>query len=60
MGRALGIGLTAEGVETLEQAEALRSLGCDTLQGFHFARSMTEEALMQWLDGPAPRSGMVG
>ena len=38
IGRALGIGITAEGVETEAHAELLRDLGCDRLQGFHFSR----------------------
>jgi EAL domain-containing protein (putative c-di-GMP-specific phosphodiesterase class I) len=40
---ALGIGLavTAEGVETAEQAEVLRGLGCTEMQGFLFSRPRT-------------------
>jgi diguanylate cyclase (GGDEF)-like protein len=34
MARALGSGVTAEGVETHEQLAALRSLGCERVQGF--------------------------
>jgi EAL domain-containing protein (putative c-di-GMP-specific phosphodiesterase class I) len=30
--------VTAEGVETKEQAAFLKSLGCDEVQGFFFAR----------------------
>ncbi|WP_375257230.1 putative bifunctional diguanylate cyclase/phosphodiesterase [Citreimonas sp.] len=50
MGRALGIGLTAEGVETLEQAHALKALGCDVLQGYHLARPMPEDAFLRWIE----------
>jgi diguanylate cyclase (GGDEF)-like protein len=32
----LGMRVTAEGVETMEQLRCLRDLGCDTLQGFLF------------------------
>jgi predicted signal transduction protein with EAL and GGDEF domain len=34
----LGIPVTAEGVETLEQAHTLAELGCSLLQGFYFGR----------------------
>lgn len=40
IGKSLGIKVVAEGVETLEQADILRALGCDILQGFAFARPM--------------------
>jgi predicted signal transduction protein with EAL and GGDEF domain/FixJ family two-component response regulator len=36
--RSLGMRVTAEGVETPEQARALKALGCDLLQGYHFSR----------------------
>jgi diguanylate cyclase (GGDEF)-like protein/PAS domain S-box-containing protein len=45
IGRSLGIKVVAEGVETLEQAEILGTLGCDMLQGFAFARPMPAETL---------------
>jgi diguanylate cyclase (GGDEF)-like protein/PAS domain S-box-containing protein len=34
----LGLRVVAEGIETAEQAELLRHLGCDTGQGYFFAR----------------------
>ena len=34
---------TAEGVEDAEQAELIRNLGCDKIQGFHFGRPMSSE-----------------
>ncbi|WP_375230213.1 putative bifunctional diguanylate cyclase/phosphodiesterase [Roseobacter sp. S98] len=40
IGLALEMGVTAEGVETREQADILAQLGCDRLQGFFFARPM--------------------
>ena len=38
LARAFGIKTTAEGVETHEQLEAVRSAGCDTAQGYLLAR----------------------
>lgn len=38
LAKGLDIETTAEGVETEGQAVAMRALGCDELQGFHFGR----------------------
>ncbi|WP_243374214.1 bifunctional diguanylate cyclase/phosphodiesterase [Microvirga solisilvae] len=38
LGKSLKLQVTAEGVETLGQAERLRKLGCDHVQGFFYAR----------------------
>ena len=38
MADALGVRTIAEGVETVEQARALRELGCEVAQGFLYAR----------------------
>jgi EAL domain-containing protein (putative c-di-GMP-specific phosphodiesterase class I) len=38
MARALGMHIVAEGVETREQVDILRSLGCDEIQGFLVSR----------------------
>jgi diguanylate cyclase (GGDEF)-like protein len=40
MGRALGLKVIAEGVETTAQLAVLRALGCDVGQGYLFARPM--------------------
>jgi diguanylate cyclase (GGDEF)-like protein len=40
MGRALGLKVIAEGVETPAQLAVLRALGCDVGQGYLFARPM--------------------
>lgn len=43
MASALNIDAVAEGVETAQQAQMLRVLGCGLAQGFHFARPLTIE-----------------
>lgn len=41
MAKSLRMTTTAEGVETSEEAELIRNLGCDKIQGFYFGRPMT-------------------
>jgi predicted signal transduction protein with EAL and GGDEF domain len=48
-GHALGLEVTAEGVERADQAEHLRQLSCDTLQGFWIARPLPEAQVLDWL-----------
>ncbi|KGJ66013.1 putative Diguanylate cyclase (GGDEF)/phosphodiesterase (EAL) [Bradyrhizobium diazoefficiens SEMIA 5080] len=38
LGRSLGITITAEGVETIEQLDQIRAEGCNEAQGFLFSR----------------------
>jgi diguanylate cyclase (GGDEF)-like protein len=52
LGRALDLLVVAEGVETESAATILRSLGCQSAQGFHFASPMPEEDLFAWLRFP--------
>ena len=40
LGHNLGLTVVAEGVEGAEHVDALRVLGCDLAQGYHFARPM--------------------
>ena len=49
--RALHLIVTAEGVETPDQADRLRALGCDRAQGFLFARPTDEASLTASLVG---------
>ncbi|MCW6512924.1 putative bifunctional diguanylate cyclase/phosphodiesterase [Lichenifustis flavocetrariae] len=57
LGRDLGIRITAEGIETVEQLEILRRLGCDCGQGYLFGRPMhpddVPDFLVRWHDGAA-------
>ncbi|MEO6840586.1 MAG: EAL domain-containing protein [Bradyrhizobium sp.] len=54
MGRALGMTIVAEGVETLEQEQFLRAHGCDEMQGFLFSRPLPSDQLADLLR-PAPQ-----
>ncbi len=45
LARGLGVEATAEGVETEGEAEAMRVLGCDQLQGFLFGRPVPAERI---------------
>lgn len=41
MGRALGMHVTAEGIDCVEQLELVRSLGCTEVQGYLFSRPVS-------------------
>jgi predicted signal transduction protein with EAL and GGDEF domain len=43
MADSLEMSTTAEGVESAEEAELIRKLGCKKIQGFYFGRPMTAE-----------------
>ncbi len=45
LGRSLGLTVTAEGIETVEQARFLEKLGCDELQGFLFSEPVSAEEI---------------
>src|SRR5206468_8526932 len=45
LGHALGLVVTAEGVETAEQLRILTDLGCDAAQGYLFARPIPPSEL---------------
>lgn len=46
----MGFRVVAEGVETAEQRDTLRELGCDLAQGYLYARPMPEADLVALLD----------
>jgi diguanylate cyclase (GGDEF)-like protein/PAS domain S-box-containing protein len=49
LSEALGLSPVAEGVEAVEDAELLRSLGCRFAQGYLYARPMPEGEATAWL-----------
>ena len=50
LGHNLGLTVVAEGVEEAEHVAALRKLGCDVAQGYHYARPMAGDAMTALLD----------
>lgn len=49
MAKVLNMLTLIEGVETEEQLEFVRSIGCDSIQGFYYASPMNEEAFVDFL-----------
>jgi diguanylate cyclase (GGDEF)-like protein/PAS domain S-box-containing protein len=50
LARAFGRECIAEGVETDAHAEKLLEMGCEFGQGYAFAKPMSAESLVEWLD----------
>jgi EAL domain-containing protein (putative c-di-GMP-specific phosphodiesterase class I) len=48
-----GLQTVAEGIETVEQADALRELGCQYAQGYLWSRPLPLDELALWLSGQA-------
>ena len=49
MANQLKLDILAEGVETVAEADKLRALGCDVLQGYLFAKPAPLETFITWL-----------
>ena len=49
IGHELGMNVVAEGVETPEQLDYLRSNGCDLAQGYLFSRPLPPKEMLDWL-----------
>jgi EAL domain-containing protein (putative c-di-GMP-specific phosphodiesterase class I) len=52
LGHNLGMNLVAEGIETVSQAQQLRTLGCEYGQGYLFSKPIHPEAAAQLLKQP--------
>jgi diguanylate cyclase (GGDEF)-like protein len=51
LGRALGMGVVIEGVETEEQRVLLRLAGCNEMQGYLFAKPTTRDGIDRLVEG---------
>lgn len=49
LAHGLGLDVVGEGVETMKQARMLMRMGCDSAQGFLYARPMPPEDVAEWL-----------
>jgi diguanylate cyclase (GGDEF)-like protein len=56
MGHKLGLKLVAEGVDAEHQAQLLRGMGCDEIQGFLYCKPLASRAFEDWARSlkPAP------
>ena len=55
--RGVGCEIVAEAVESVAQADILRTMGCDVVQGYIFARPMFEAEFLDWTTNAAGRRG---
>lgn len=54
MSKDVGLGLIAEGVETTDQAQFLENCGCDTAQGYLYAKPMPVQDAEKYLKNTLP------
>ncbi|MED4056383.1 EAL domain-containing protein [Niallia taxi] len=52
MANKLGMHVTAEGVETMEQCKQLQDLHCSEMQGYFFSKPITAEEMEEYLKRP--------
>ena len=51
VGRALGLVVLAEGIESAQVADLLKDIGCHLGQGYHFGRPMPRADFSAWVSG---------
>ncbi|MGX7872324.1 EAL domain-containing protein [Mesorhizobium sp. ORM6] len=52
LGQKLNLRVIAEGVETDDQVAFLRRNNCDEMQGYHFSKPVSAQAIVKLLDAP--------
>ncbi len=60
LGHGLGVKVTAEGVDSADQRDALIEEGCDEAQGILFSRALTGEETEELFHTAAQRESVVG
>lgn len=50
LGHGLDLNVVAEGVETVEQLDFLRSIGCDYAQGYLISKPLAGDEFLDWLN----------
>ena len=56
LGHNLGLKVVAEGVETQEAQNMLRSFDCDEMQGYYYSRPIPADAITKYLKTPPVQS----
>ena len=51
LAHGLGMNVIAEGVESADQVEFLREMGCDAIQGFYYSRPLPRAEFVEKLCG---------
>jgi EAL domain-containing protein (putative c-di-GMP-specific phosphodiesterase class I) len=46
----MNLSIVAEGVETIEQSDYLKSNGCDKIQGYFFSKPLCPQDLELWIN----------
>ena len=60
LAHVLGLSVVAEGVETESQRDQVRAIGCESAQGFLYARPMSASAISAYLDDHQPAQTSPG
>jgi diguanylate cyclase (GGDEF)-like protein/PAS domain S-box-containing protein len=60
LARAFALPVVAEGVETVDQLEVLRGLGCELVQGYLFARPLPADEVTPLVVAAAPAFAALG
>jgi diguanylate cyclase (GGDEF)-like protein/PAS domain S-box-containing protein len=59
LAQSLGLGVIAEGVETVEQRDMLRRFGCECYQGYLFCQALPIDALELFMSQLGNRQGVL-